>query len=62
MALLQINPHSPASLAFAETARSLLFQEANPAMDGNIKFFWQSLNRRAADTFSQGDCHASQLR
>ena len=45
MALLQIDPHSPAGLAFAETARSLLFQEANPAMDGNIKFFWQSLNR-----------------
>jgi flagellar biosynthesis protein FlhG len=58
--LVKIKPHSPAALAFAETARALLSRETNHALDGNIKFFWQSLNRQAADTFSQGDCHASQ--
>jgi flagellar biosynthesis protein FlhG len=58
--LVKIHPHSPAALAFAETARALLSRETNPALDGNIKFFWQSLNRQAADSFSQGDCHASQ--
>jgi flagellar biosynthesis protein FlhG len=60
-ALVEIAPHSPAGLAFVEIARSLMFQEPYTAMDGNIKFFWQNLNRRAADTFSQGDSHASEL-
>jgi flagellar biosynthesis protein FlhG len=60
--LVDINSASPASLAFTEIAHNLTFQEPYTAMDGNIKFFWQSLNRRAADTFSQGVSHASQLR
>jgi flagellar biosynthesis protein FlhG len=60
--LVDIAPSSPASLAFTELARTLSFQEPYTAMDGNIKFFWQSLNRRAADTFSQGESHESQLR
>jgi flagellar biosynthesis protein FlhG len=60
-ALAASSPASPASLAFNEIAHSLIFQEPCPAMDGNIKFFWQSLNRRAADSFSKGDAHASQL-
>lgn len=60
--LVEVIPSSPASLAFTEIARSLMFQEPHTGMDGNIKFFWQSLNRRAADTFSQGESHGSQLR
>lgn len=60
-ALVAMAPHSPAGLAFAEIARSLVFQEPYTAMDGTIKFFWQNLHRRAADTFSQGDSHASEL-
>ena len=61
-ALVDISSSSPASLAFTEIASTLIVQEPYTAMDGNIKFFWQSLNRRAADTFSPGDPHASQLR
>ncbi len=61
-ALVDISSSSPASLAFIEIARTLVFQEPYTAMDGNIKFFWQSLNRRAADTFSPGVPHPSQLR
>jgi flagellar biosynthesis protein FlhG len=60
-ALVTMTPHSPAALAFAEIARTLMFQEPYTAMDGTIKFFWQNLNRRAADTFSLGDPHASEL-
>lgn len=60
--LVDTTPSSPASLAFTELARTISFQEPYTAMDGNIKFFWQSLNRRAADTFSQGESHESQLR
>jgi flagellar biosynthesis protein FlhG len=59
-ALVDITSTSPASLAFTEIARTLTFQEPDAAMDGNIKFFWQSLHQRAADTFSQGVSHASQ--
>jgi flagellar biosynthesis protein FlhG len=61
-ALVEIAPASPASLALTEIARTLTFQEPYAAMDGNIKFFWQSLHQRAADSFSQGVSHASQLR
>ena len=61
-ALVDISSSSPASLAFTQIARTLMSQEPSTAMDGNIKFFWQSLNQRAADTFSQGVSHASQLR
>ena len=59
--MVQVNPLSPASLAFVEVARSLISQEPYIAMNGNLKFFWQSLNRRAADSFSQGDSHVSKL-
>jgi flagellar biosynthesis protein FlhG len=59
--LVDITSASPASLAFLEIAGSLTAQEPDAALDGNIKFFWQSLHQRAADTFSQGVSHASQL-
>jgi flagellar biosynthesis protein FlhG len=61
-AAVEVSSASPASLAFTDIARSLIFQEPYTVMDGNIKFFWQSLNRRAADTFSQGVPHENQLR
>jgi flagellar biosynthesis protein FlhG len=61
-ALVEVSSSSPASLAFTDIAHTLMCQEPYTAMDGNIKFFWQSLNRRAIDTFSQGVPHASQLR
>jgi MinD-like ATPase involved in chromosome partitioning or flagellar assembly len=60
--LVDVTPSSPASVAFTKIARALMFQEPYTGMDGNIKFFWQSLNRRAADTFSQGESDGSQLR
>jgi flagellar biosynthesis protein FlhG len=60
--LVDISSASPAGLAFLEIASSLTTQEPDAAMDGNIKFFWQSLHQRAADTFCQGVSHASQLR
>lgn len=61
-AVVEISPSSPGSLAFTDIASTLMCQEPYTAMDGNIKFFWQSLNRRAADTLSQGVPHESQLR
>jgi flagellar biosynthesis protein FlhG len=61
-AVVEFSSTSPASLAFTDIARSLMFQEPYTGMDGNIKFFWQSLNRRAANTFSQGVPHENQLR
>jgi flagellar biosynthesis protein FlhG len=60
-ALVEFNDASPASLAFAEIARTLTIQEPDAAMDGNIKFFWQNLHQRAVDTISQGVFHASPL-
>jgi flagellar biosynthesis protein FlhG len=60
--LMEIAPSSPAYLAITEIARALIVQDTYTAMDGNIKFFWQSLNRRAADTIGKGESHASRLR
>jgi flagellar biosynthesis protein FlhG len=61
-ALVDMTSAAPAKQAFIEIARTLTLQEPDAAMDGNIKFFWQNLHQRAADTFSQGVCYASQLR
>jgi flagellar biosynthesis protein FlhG len=57
--LVEVTPASPASVALTEIAHTLLVQEPHAGMDGNIKFFWQSLNRRAAETLSQGESNAS---
>ena len=61
-ALVDISPSSPASLACTEMARRLMLQEPYTALDGNIKFFWQNLNRRAAVSFGPGVPHEDQLR
>jgi flagellar biosynthesis protein FlhG len=60
-ALVDVASGSPATQALMDIAHKLTFQESDAAMDGNIKFFWQNLHQRAADTFSQGVSHASQL-
>lgn len=60
--LLEMDPLASASVAVANLADILAYQEPEAALDGNIKFFWQNLHHRAADAFSQGVSHASQLR
>ena len=49
---------APAGCACVQVARSLLVQEAHPALDGNMKFFWQSLHKRAVRAQHQGGYHA----
>mgnify|MGYP005840878445 CR=1 FL=1 len=53
---------SPAGCASNLIAQALMVQETTPAMDGNIKFFWQSLHKRAASAFCQGGSREGQLR
>lgn len=60
--LMELSAAAPAGQAFSALASTLSVQEPYTAMDGNIKFFWQTLNRRAADAFGQGESHASRLR
>lgn len=45
---VKLFPSSPAGLAFAELARSLIVQEPAAAKDGNLKFLWQGLHQCAA--------------
>jgi len=61
-AVLEVASRSPASEAFSAIARTLNFQEPDPAMDGNIKFFWQSLNRQARANLNPGVCHEGRQR
>lgn len=49
---------SPAGCACSRLAQHLLAQEIQPAMDGNLKFFWQSLHKKAASACYQGGYHA----
>jgi|GEM_PF-4188875 len=49
---------SPAGCACVHLARSLLVQESHPTLDGSMKFFWQSLHKRAVSAHHQGGCHA----
>lgn len=57
----EVGALSPAGGACAQLAQTLMVQEADPAMDGNMKFFWQNLHKRAASAFCQGASREGQL-
>ncbi len=60
--VIEVAALSPAGCASLRLAQDLVVQEVQPAMAGNIKFFWQDLHKQAASAFYQGASHEGQLR